>query len=386
MHRSLQALQYYTSHSVTDIKRLHERIRSNINSSGSLTDTFIRLTGSPPTVPFKKDQVSVEDWNLYLSGKHNDTLADFYATLVARPILEEDGPLPTESEIHIEPLLSRTYRETESLQQRNVKSRVGANHKRKIPWGWLGLLVLCFLLGAGGTYAYSNYIDRPAIPDPKTTVNKTTSPEKGQKENEKENVSKEKTEPDVLYVTARNSNVFSDSSLTDVLYEADFGDGYKILESNDDISKIELTDELTGYIKNVDTTKSLKGASVTDEPLLTWIDDHLDTSFVKETLTDLMGQTADELKTTYGEPERTFADKVNTYLFYGNHFFTLQNNKVIAIDWSEATVTNAELATLAPLQLKTETTGLITSNSYRLQRFEKPGTTFSRVRLAEQQL
>ena len=385
MHRSLQALQYYTSHSEEDIHRLHERIRSSLLSSESLTDTMIRLTGHPPTVPFKKDQVSAEEWSTYLAGKHNDNLADFYAMLVARPILEEDGPLPAETDSTQTTILSRTSREPETLQRVKVKSRTDIKQKRKIPWGWLGLLVLCFLLGAGGTYVYSNYIDRPAAPEPKSTVEQPVAVEK-EAEQDKTTEKKTESENSVLYVKTRNSNVYSDSALTDTLYEADFGDGYRILETTNNISKIELNDELTGYIKNADTTKSLKEDPIADESLLAWVNDNLDTSFVIGTLIDLIGQSTEELKTAYGEPERTFADKVNTYLFYGNHFFTLQNNKVIAIDWSEATTTNAELATLAPLQLETETTGLVTSNSYRLQRFEKPGTSFSRVRLAEQKL
>ncbi len=64
-------------------------------------------------------------------------------------------------------------------------------------------------------------------------------------------------------------------------------------------------------------------------------------------------------------------------------FFVLKDNKVIAIDWTETTITNEQLASLAPLQLETESTGLVTSNSYRLQRFAKDGT-ISRIRLAEQ--
>ena len=53
MHRSLQALQYYTSHSEEDIRRLHERIRLSLASTESLTDTMIRLTGQAPLVPFQ---------------------------------------------------------------------------------------------------------------------------------------------------------------------------------------------------------------------------------------------------------------------------------------------------------------------------------------------
>ena len=384
MHRSLQALQYYTSHSEEDIKRLHERIRASLASTESLTDTMIRLTGNTQLVPFEQDSVSEEEWTAFLVGKHHSDLADFYATLVARPILEEDGPLESKEHEPVAPILSRTHRETEP-QRTKVKIRKEARRSRKIPWGWLSLLLLCFLLGAAGTYVYSNYIASPSSTEPKSSLEQPVAVEKSKKKAE-EPKAEEKTTPNTLYVKTRNSNIYSDAALTDVLYEADFGDSYQILETTDMTSKIELTDELTGYIKNSETTKELQQDSIADESLLTWINDNLDTTFVAGTLIDLMGQTSEELNSAYGAPERTFADKVNTYLFYGNHFFTLQNNKVIAIDWSETSITNDNLATLAPLQLETETTGLVTSNSYRLQRFEKAGTTFSRVRLAEQNL
>ena len=384
MHRSLQALQYYTSHSEEDIRRLHERIRLSLASTESLTDTMIRLTGQTPLVPFKQDTVTADEWSAFLAGKHHEALADFYGTLVPRPILEEDGPVEPKEDIEIAPALSRTHREPEASRRKKIKTRPEPRSKRKIPWGWIALLLLCFFLGAGGTYVYSNYIASPDT-KPKSSVEQPVTVEKSEEKTEEETPDV-KAEPDVLYVKTRNTNIYSDSGLTDTLYEADFGDGYRILETTDTVSKIELTDELTGYIKTVDTTKSLKEDAIADESLLTWVGDNLDTSFVTETLIDLIGKSAEDLNSAYGPPERTFSDEVNTYLFYGNHFFTLQNDKVIAIDWSETAITNAELATLAPLQLETETTGLVTSNSYRLQRFEQTETSTSRVRLAEQNL
>lgn len=384
MHRSLQALQYYTSHSEEDIKRLHERVRASLDSTASLTDTLIRLTGQAPLVPLKEDSVTAEEWSAFLNGKHHPQLADFYAMLVARPILEEDGPLEQEQDEQLAPSLSRTQRDTEPRRQK-IKERSEPRTKRKVPWGWFALLAFCFLLGAAGTYVYSNYIARPAATEPKSTIEQPVTVEKSE-EKTTESAPATKQESDVLYVKTRNSNIYSNSGLTDTLYEADFGDGYRILETTDTVSKIELTDELTGYIKNADTTKSLKEDAIADESLLTWVGENLDTSFVTDALIDLIGKSAEDLNSAYGLPERTFSDEVNTYLFYGNHFFTLQNDQVIAIDWSDTELTNAELATLAPLQLETETTGLVTSNSYRLQRFEQTGTALSRIRLAEQNL
>ncbi|MER2124827.1 MAG: hypothetical protein ABS936_12280 [Exiguobacterium indicum] len=381
MHRSLQALQFYTSHSKEDIARLHERIRSSLASTESLTDTMIRITGQPPLIPYDEDTVTVDEWHAFLAGKHHATLADFYGTLVARPILDEDGPLPDEAEEPF-PTLSRSQREPEPKRRKKEKEIKHAGAKRPLPWGWIALLILCFLLGAGGTYVYSTYFVGSADTTPKATVEKPVTVEKTKEKKPKASEATA-TVDDVLYVKTRSSNIYREESMTTLLYEADFGDGYRIVKKNDGVTEIELSDDLTGYIKTSDTTKRLEGEPLADETLLTWVNDQLDTSFVTGTLIDLIGKSSEELNSLYGPADRTFNDELHDYLFYGKHFFVLKDNKVIAIDWTETNITNEQLASLAPLQLKTDTTGLVTSNSYRLQRFAKD-ETISRIRLAEQ--
>lgn len=381
MHRSLQALQFYTSHSKEDIARLHERIHSSLASTESLTDTMIRITGQPPLIPYDEDTVTVDEWNAFLAGKHHEALADFYGTLVARPILDEDGPLPDKKEEPL-PTLSRSHREPEPKRRKKVKEIKHAGEKRPLPWGWIALLILCFLLGASGTYVYSTYFAGSADTTPKATIEKPVTVEKAK---EKKPKAPEETAAidDVLYVKTRSSNIYREETMTTLLYEADFGDGYRIVKKTDGVTEIELSDDLTGFIKTSDTTKRLEGEPLADETLLTWANDNLDTSFVTGTLIDLIGKSGEELNSLYGPADRTFNDELHDYLFYGKHFFVLKDNKVIAIDWTETTITNEQLASLAPLQLETESTGLVTSNSYRLQRFAKDGT-ISRIRLAEQ--
>lgn len=381
MHRSLQALQFYTSHSKEDIARLHERIRSSLASTESLTDTMIRITGQPPLIPYDEDTVTVDEWNAFLAGKHHEALADFYGTLVARPILDEDGPLPAEEKEPL-PTLSRSHREPESKRRKKAKEIKHAGATRPLPWGWIALLILCFLLGASGTYVYSTYFAGSADTTPKATVEKPVTVEKT-KEKKPKATEETAAVDDVLYVKTRSSNIYREESMTTLLYEADFGDGYRIVKKNDGVTEIELSDDLTGFIKTSDTTKRLEGEPLADETLLTWANDNLDTSFVTGTLIDLIGKSSEELNSLYGPANRTFNDELHDYLFYGKHFFVLKDNKVIAIDWTETTITNEQLASLAPLQLETESTGLVTSNSYRLQRFAKEGT-ISRIRLAEQ--
>ena len=381
MHRSLQALQFYTSHSAEDISRLHERIHSSLASTESLTDTMIRITGQPPLIPYEEDTVTATEWESFLGGKHHPVLADFYGTLVARPLLDEDGPLPVEEE-EVLPTLSRSHREPESKRRKKEKDIPHAGAKKPVPWGWITLLILCFLLGAGGTYVYSTYFAHSADTTPKATVEKPVTVEKT-KEKKPKSTDETAVVDDVLYVKTRSSNIYQEESMTTLLYEADFGDGYRIVEKKDGITEVELSDDVTGFIKTSDTTKRLEGEPLADETLLTWVNDQLDTSFVTGTLIDLIGKTSTELNSLYGPADRTFEDELHDYVFYGDHFFVLKDDRVIAIDWTNTDITNAQLASLAPLQLETETTGLITSNSYRLQRFEKEGTV-SRIRLAEQ--
>lgn len=381
MHRSLQVLQYYTSHSQEDISRLHQRIQSSLSSTESLTDTLIRLTGNPPLIPFKEDTVTVAEWNAFLQGKHHDELADFLALLVSRPLLDEDGPLPVEEEETL-PVLSRSYRETSS--RRKLDESSAPHSKKKLPWGWLALLLLCFLLGAVGTYVYSNYFVASKS-TPESTFEKPVTVNKSETKQKK----KEKTTPEeeeeatTLYINQRNSNIYTDESMTTVLYEADFGDQYSIVKKLDGKTQVDVTDQLSGYVKTAETTTKLTGDPITDEALLSWVTDNVNTQFVEGDVTDLMGKSSEDLTASFGPPNRTYRDDVHSYLFYDTHFFILEQNQVVAIDWTDTSITNDQLATLAPLQLETDTTGLITSNSYYLQRFEKDGTV-SRIRLTEQ--
>lgn len=383
MHRSLQALQYYTSHSKEDIARLHERIRSSLASTNSLTDTMIQITGHPPLIPFTEDTVTAEEWDAFLKGHHHDQLADFYGTLVARPLLDEDGPLPEPASEPL-PTLSRSQRDPEPKRRHRerVTHDASVRSKRPLPLGWIALLMLCFLLGAGGTYIYSTYFSHAEDTAPKATIEK---PKVIKKSTEPKSKASEETKEvtDILYVKIRSSNIYREESMTTLLYEADFGDGYRIVNQTDDVTEIELADDLNGFIKTTDTTKRLEGEPLADETLLTWVNDELDTSFATGSLIDLIGKSSEELNSLYGPADRTFNDEIQNYLFYGNHFFILKDDRVTAIDWTETTITNEQLSSLAPLQLETDTTGLVTSNSYRLQRFAKDGT-ISRVRLAEQ--
>ncbi|MGL6102138.1 MAG: hypothetical protein ACRC00_03115, partial [Exiguobacterium acetylicum] len=232
MHRSLQALQFYTSHSAEDVSRLHERIRSSLASTESLTDTMIRITGQPPLISYTEDTVTVDEWNAFLAGKHHETLADFYGMLVARPILDEDGPLPDEEEEPL-PTLSRSQREPEPKRRKKEKVIKSSRSKRPVPWVWIALLILCFLLGASGTYVYSTYFADSADTQPKTTVEKPVTVEKTKEKKPKATADVE----DILYVKTRSSNIYGEESMTTLLYEADFGDGYRIVKKKDGVTK-----------------------------------------------------------------------------------------------------------------------------------------------------
>jgi hypothetical protein len=171
--------------------------------------------------------------------------------------------------------------------------------------------------------------------------------------------------------------------MTTVLCEADFGDQYPIVKKLDGNTQVKVTDQLSGYVKTAETTTKLTGDPITDEALVSWVTDNLNTQFVGGSITDLTGKSSEDLTASFGPPNRTYQDDVHYYLFYATHFFILDQHRVVAIDWKDTSITNDQLANLAPLQLETDTTGIVTSNSYRLQRFARDGTV-SRVRLADQ--
>ena len=372
MHRSLKALQFYTSHSEEQISRLHERIRSSLSTTESLTETMIRLTGSPPIVSFKQDHVTTDDWTAFLAGTHHESLADFYGMLVARPILEETG---TEEEEEL-PVLAYSRRADASKRRNHSETRSPAS-RLVIPWRWLALLMSCFLLGAGATYLYFHYI----APDTslKTEATLETPDALEQKDT---SGTEDAEESGVLYIKPRSSTIYKDRALTTPLYETDFGDGYLILQAKKDVTRIAVTEELAGYVSTKETIQRLKTDPVADEALLAWIKDTLNVSFTDD-VTTLFGVKEAELLRLYGAPARTASDPVNTYLFYETHYFTVRQGQVVAIDWLSTDVSNDALRKLAPLQYESASSGLVTSNSYRIQRFET-STGRSQIRLAEQ--
>ncbi len=371
MHRSLKALQFYTSHSEEQISRLHERIRSSLATTESLTETMIRLTGSPPLVSFKQDHVTTEDWAAFIAGMHHESLADFYGMLVARSILEETG---TEEKDDLPPLAYS--KRSSALKRRNRSETSSPASRLVIPWRWLALLVSCFLLGAGATYLYFHYIS------PKTSLKTEATLETPARLDQKETATDDPEESGMLYIKSRSSTVYKDRALTTPLYETDFGDAYLILESKKDVTRIAATEEIDGYVSTKETIQRLKTDPIADEALLAWITDTLDVSFTND-VTTLFRLKEAELVRLYGAPDRTASDPVNTYLFYGTHYFTIRQGQVVAIDWLSTDVSNETLRKLAPLQYESASSGLVTSNSYRIQRFET-STGRSQVRLAEQ--
>lgn len=341
MHRSLHSLQYYTSHTELEVKRLHERIEKSLLSNGSLAKTFYQLTGQKAPHPFRQDDVSRSDWHAFLEGRQHDSLSDFYSLLVSHKLIEEGATdIGTLSALSDEPSTPVSSREKHSLQ---------------LPWRWIGLTVSCFLIGLLLAYVYLKF--NPSNPTAESTLEDPV------------HVTEESEMLPLLFIVKRQAMIYEDKQLTRPMYKADFGESFPLKTRKKDIAYLQLPNQTIGYVDAQNTVDALKGNPVADEAVLSWIDQHLDRSLS----TDVVGMSKQNLIQEVGPPNRTTKDTLYSYLSYDHHYFTLRKDEVIAIDWTNVDVTATDLASLQPLQLDNENGLLRLSNSYQLHLMKEHG-------------
>lgn len=312
MHRALSALQFYTSHTETDVKRLHERIQLSLSSSSSLHATCLHLTGMAPSRPFQQDTVRPEEWQRFLDGHPNESIADFYGFLTSVPLLDEGDEMP--------------------LEQTTPTS---IPKKRVLSWRLVLLALVCFCVGALATWGYQTWAKK-----------------------------------DVIYhfVSTKSSPIYRHSDSSTVLQSADFGDAFPVLDIVKGRARIQLPDKTQAYMKASDLSKKTIGSMMTDQALLAWIKDYM--VLPKQTqATDLL----DDPATTWtglGPPTQKVKTAVDETWMYESFTVHLIDDRAYAIDWKSPNLSQKELARLGTFQ-RTNTAGrLRLSTHYHLQIIE----------------
>lgn len=312
MHRALSALQFYTSHTETDVKRLHERIHLSLSTSSSLHATCLHLTGIAPSRPFQQDTVRPEEWQRFLDGHPHESIADFYGFLTSVPLLGEGDEMPLEQ-----------------------TTPTAVPKKRVLSWRLVLLALACFCIGALATWGYQTWAKK-----------------------------------DVIYhfVSTKSSPIYRHPDSSTILQSADFGDAFPVLDIVKDRARIQLPDQTQAYMKASDLSEKTIGSMMTDQALLKWTDAYM--TLPKQTrATDLL----DDPATTWvglGSPKQKIKTAVDETWTYESFTVHLIDDRAYAIDWKSPRLSQKELARLGTFQ-RTNTAGrLRISTHYQLQIIE----------------
>lgn len=280
--------------------------------------------------------------------------------------------------------MSEHQQERQSRQERRKQKR----NRRGIAFG--GILATLFIVG-GWLYMLTNNDASQAtstLEKPKTT-DQATKNEKSKKEaastkdpkeakKEKKKSKKKAAEyAQAAWVTRPFANVYRDASRSSVIYKADLGDVYEVLDAKDGMVHLKLNDSIEGYLPETDVRlEAPKGTS--DKAVLTALSQAVANQPIDKP-EQYLGKPIADFEAKYGAIGNTQQDAVNTYYFSNAGYLLVVSDGIIeAIDWTNAS-TNA-LSTLGEPVVDTSYGTWYEGESLQLKVFPDNGKM--RLRLA----
>jgi cytoskeletal protein RodZ len=280
--------------------------------------------------------------------------------------------------------MSEHQQERQSRQERRKQKR----NRRGIAFG--GILATLFIVG-GWLYMLTNNDASQAtstLEKPKTT-DQATKNEKSKKEaastkdpkeakKEKKKSKKKAAEyAQAAWVTRPFANVYRDASRSSVIYKADLGDVYEVLDAKDGMVHLKLNDSIEEYLPETDVRlEAQKGTS--DKAVLTALSQAVANQPIDKP-EQYLGKPIAEFEAKYGAVGNTQQDAVNTYYFSNAGYLLVVSDGIIeAIDWTNAS-TNA-LSTLGEPVVDTSYGTWYEGESLQLKVFPDNGKM--RLRLA----
>ncbi|MEW8975781.1 MAG: hypothetical protein AB2741_06355 [Exiguobacterium sp.] len=280
--------------------------------------------------------------------------------------------------------MSEHQQERQSRQERRRQKR----NRRGIAFG--GILATLFIVG-GWLYMLTNNDASQAtstLEKPKTT-DQATKNEKSKKEaastkdpkeakKEKKKSKKKAAEyAQAAWVTRPFANVYRDASRSSVIYKADLGDVYEVLDAKDGMVHLKLNDSIEGYLPETDVRlEAPKGTS--DKAVLTALSQAVANQPIDKP-EQYLGKPIADFEAKYGAIGNTQQDAVNTYYFSNAGYLLVVSDGIIeAIDWTNAS-TNA-LSTLGEPVVDTSYGTWYEGESLQLKVFPDNGKM--RLRLA----
>ncbi|WP_214856603.1 MULTISPECIES: hypothetical protein [unclassified Exiguobacterium] len=238
--------------------------------------------------------------------------------------------------------MSEHQQERQSRQERRRQKR----NRRGIAFG--GILATLFIVG-GWLYMLTNNdvsqatstLEKPKTTDQATKNEKskkeaasTKDPKEAKKEKKK---SKKKAAEyaQAAWVTRPFANVYRDASRSSVIYKADLGDVYEVLDAKDGMVHLQLNDSIEGYLPETDVRlEAPKGTS--DKAVLTALSQAVANQPIDKP-EQYLGKPIADFEAKYGAVGNTQQDAVNTYYFSNAGYLLVVSDGIIeAIDWTNA--------------------------------------------------
>lgn len=280
--------------------------------------------------------------------------------------------------------MSEHQQERQSRQERRRQKR----NRRGIAFG--GILATLFIVG-GWLYMLTNNDASQAtstLEKPKTT-DQATKNEKSKKEaastkdpkeakKEKKKSKKKAAEyAQAAWVTRPFANVYRDASRSSVIYKADLGDVYEVLDAKDGMVHLQLNDSIEGYLPETDVRlEAPKGTS--DKAVLTALSQAVANQPIDKP-EQYLGKPIADFEAKYGAVGNTQQDAVNTYYFSNAGYLLVVSDGIIeAIDWTNAST--GRLSTLGEPVVDTSYGTWYEGESLQLKVFPDNGKM--RLRLA----
>lgn len=408
MHVSERLLQLYATLDRQTRDIVQQRIETNLADGKSLAASYHELTGETNASLSAEEKSATDFLNWLKEGKTDVDLLTYYVALLEKsemPLSEvvvpqtmEPSPQPITEPIVSKTMISEEKVESEAetpvdptptkpryIPESTIPSRTErmkshreikpARPRRKKGRGWLIGLIAIILFSVGGYAAYPMVKDLIQPSSTPTVKEEPATPEP-------EPVAETKALEEV-WIGVKNAPLVSEPDSEDVVYIADIGDRYDVIEERDDALLLDLgLNELTGWVPRDEVVTEWTAASVSDADVLDWLSSSVNQTLFDESPETYFGMNENELVGNVGAASGFDSDALHEYLVYPGLFFTMKNEQVESIDWSNTDQTKETFLELGEPTYETEDGVVYESDTYSLRLFVGEDDS-TRVRLTK---
>ncbi|WP_214816643.1 hypothetical protein [Exiguobacterium sp. s59] len=398
MHVSERLLQLYATLDRQTRDIVQQRIETNLADGKSLAASYHELTGETNDSLSDEEKSATDFSNWLKDGKTELDLLTYYVALLekseklqseeALPQTVEPTPQPIAEPVVSKPVMEPSPEETMELEaetpvdptppkpryvpESTIPSRTErmklhreikpAHPRRNKGRGWLIGLVAIILLSVGGYAAYPTVKD---LIQPSSTPTATEEPVTPEPDPVVETKALEE-----VWIGVKNAPLVSEPASEDVVYVADIGDRYDVIEERDDALLLDLgLNELTGWVSRDEVVTEWTAASINDADVLEWLSTSVNQTLFDESPETYFGMDENELVGNVGAASGFDSDALHEYLVYPGLFFTMKSGQVEAIDWSNTDQTKEAFLELGEPTYETEDSVVYEGETYSLRLF-----------------